>query len=263
MADETKKASGGTDIGTPIGLALGFVLIIGSILINSTIGSYIDIPSLLIVGGGTIAATLVAESMHNVIGAVKVAANAMRVPPGDAVQTVQKIVELSTIARREGLLALENQEVDSPFLSKGMRMAVDGLPQQEIRDTLTAELVSMRTRHKRGQKLFKFMAATSPSMGMIGTLIGLVQMLQALEDPSAIGPAMAVALLTTMYGAILAFLVFGPIAEKLERRTSEEGAHMSVVIEGIDSIVRGQNAAVIKDRLEARLPPAERSPEDG
>lgn len=249
------------DLATPIGMVLAFGLIIGSILMNSTLGSYIDIPSILIVAGGTVAAALVAEKLPNVTGAVKVAGNAFRQPPGDPIASIDKIVELSNIARREGVLALESQVVEDPFLAKALRKAVDGLPQEEIRESLTAELLAMKDRHKRGQKLFKFMAATAPSMGMIGTLIGLVQMLQNLSDPSAIGPAMAVALLTTMYGAIFAFVVFGPLAEKLERWSDQEGASMTVVIEGMDAIVRGQNAMIIKDKLEARLAPAERRPD--
>ncbi len=247
------------DKGTVIGMVLGFGLVIGSILLGSGLGAFIDIPSLLIVVGGTIAATLTAESMSRVKGAMKVAKNAFREPAGDAVATIQRIIELSTIARREGVLALENQTVDDPFLAKGVRMAVDGLPDEEIRATLSAELISMKARHSRGQDLFKFMAATAPSMGMIGTLIGLVQMLQSLSDPAAIGPSMAVALLTTMYGAILAFMVFGPIAEKLDRYGREETLNMSVVIEGVEAIVKGQNAMVIKDKLEARLPPDSRA----
>lgn len=249
------------DLATPIGMVLAFGLILGSILMNSSIGSYIDIPSVLIVVGGTIAAALIAEKLQNVTSAVKVAGNAFRQPPGDPIAAIDKIVELSNIARREGVLALESQVVEDPFLGKALRKAVDGLPQEEIREALTAELLAMKDRHKRGQKLFKFMASTAPSMGMIGTLIGLVQMLQNLSDPSAIGPAMAVALLTTMYGAILAFVVFGPIAEKLERWSDQEGAAMTVVIEGMESIVRGQNAMIIKDKLEARLAPSERRPE--
>lgn len=249
------------DLATPIGMLLGFGLIIGSILMNSSLSSYIDIPSLLIVVGGTIAAALIAEKLQNVTGAIKVCKNAFRQPPGDPIAAIDKILELSNIARREGVLALESQEVEDPFLAKALRKAVDGLPQEEIREALMAELLAMKDRHKRGQKLFKFMAATAPSMGMIGTLIGLVQMLQSLSDPSSIGPAMAVALLTTMYGAILAFVVFGPLAEKLERWSDQEGAAMLVVIEGMESIVKGQNAMIIKDKLEARLPPNERRPD--
>lgn len=250
------------DLATPIGLVLAFGLIIGSILMNSSIDAYIDVPSILIVAGGTIAAALIAEKLQNVTGMIKMVKNAFANPPGDPVAAIAKIIELSNIARREGVLALENQQVEDPFLAKALRKAVDGLPQEEIREALTAELLAMKDRHKRGQKLLKFMAATAPSMGMIGTLIGLVQMLQSLEDPSAIGPAMAVALLTTMYGAIFAFVVFGPLAEKLERWSDQEGAAMTVVIEGMDSIVRGQNAMIIKDKLEARLAPGMRSPQD-
>ena len=246
------------DIGTVIGMVLGFGLVIGSILIGGSLSSFVDPPSLLIVVGGTIAAALTAEKMPAVAGAFKIAGNAFRKPAGDATETIQVILKLSNIARREGVLALENQQIDDEFLAKGIRMAVDGIPEEEIKATLSAELFSMQKRHARGQALFKFMASTAPSMGMIGTLIGLVQLLQNLSDPSSIGPAMAVALLTTMYGAILAFMVFGPIAEKLDRYGTEEGANMAVVVEGVDAIVKGQNAMVIKEKLQARLAPSER-----
>ncbi|MGB0679786.1 MAG: motility protein A [Polyangiales bacterium] len=251
------------DIATIVGIVLGFGLIIGSILLNGSLGAFIDIPSLLIVIGGTIAATLISEKLGRVLGSIKVAKNAFKTPAGDVTKTIKSIMHLSAVARKDGVLALENEKVDDTFLAKGVRMIVDGMPQEAIRETLTAQLISMKQRHQRGQKLFKFMAATAPSMGMIGTLIGLVQMLRSLDDPSSIGPAMAVALLTTMYGAILAFVVFGPIAEKLQRYTSEETLNMTVIIEGVDSISRGQNAMMIKEKLEARLDPNSRSKDDG
>lgn len=246
------------DLATVGGIILGFGLIIASILIGSSIMAFVDIPSILIVFGGVTATTLISEKLSNVVNGVKVAKNAFRTPAGDAVQTIETIVRLSNIARREGVLALENEAIDDPFLAKGVRMAVDGLPQEEIRETLSAERTAMRHRHARGRALFKFMGTMAPAMGMIGTLIGLVQMLQALDDPSRIGPAMAVALLTTMYGAVLANMVFIPVAEKLERYGSEESANMVVVIEGVNSIVLGQNAMVIKEKLLARLPPKQR-----
>lgn len=249
------------DIGTILGMVLGFGLVIGSILMGGSLGAFIDPPSLAIVIGGTIAATFSAEKMPNVLGAMKVAGKAFKVPAADSTATIEKILELSNIARREGVLALENQEIEDAFLAKGIRMAVDGIPEEEIRATLQAEMAAMKQRHSRGQDLFNFMKDTAPSMGMIGTLIGLVQMLQALDDPSSIGPAMAVALLTTMYGAILAFMVFGPIANKLERYGNEETASMTVVIEGVDGIVKGQNAMVIKEKLQARLSPGDRAEE--
>lgn len=247
------------DIATIIGIVLGFGLIIGSILLNGSLGAFIDIPSGLIVIGGTIATTFIMERMDRVLGAMKVASNAFFTKGSDVSDTVEIILNLSNKARREGILALEEEKVEDEFLAKGLRMAVDGLAREEIRETLTSELVSMKQRHQRGQKLFKFMGATAPSMGMIGTLIGLVQMLQALDDPASIGPAMAVALLTTMYGAIVAFVVANPIAEKLERRSQEEAMNMTVIIEGVDSIVRGHNAAVIREKLEARLAPSKRT----
>ncbi|MEM9695508.1 MAG: MotA/TolQ/ExbB proton channel family protein, partial [Myxococcota bacterium] len=153
---------------------------------------------------------------------------------------------------------LEKVTVEDAFLAKGVRMAVDGLPEEQILETLQAELISMRARHSRGQKLFKYVGSASPAMGMIGTLIGLVQMLQALDDPSSIGPAMAVALLTTFYGAVLANVFAIPIAEKLNRRSEEEAANMKVIIAGVRSIVQGHNPAIVKDSLQARLPPARR-----
>jgi len=160
--------------------------------------------------GGTICATLISESLKNVLGAAKVALNAFRNKSPSVENTITQIAELAAVVRKEGLLALENQQIDDAFLAKGVRFAVDGIPPEEIQTTLRNELVALKQRHKRGQQLFKFMASTAPSMGMIGTLVGLVQMLRTLDDPSSIGPAMAVALLTTMYGAVMAFMVCGP-----------------------------------------------------
>lgn len=250
------------DIATIAGALLGAVLILGSILLDGELMAFFNVPGLMIVVGGTIAAVLLIESMANTIGSIKIAKNTLFNKGADSLETIKKILELSNTARREGILALESVKVDDPFLAKGLRLAVDGLPREEIRETLTVELVAMKARHVRGQKMFKFMGSTAPSMGMIGTLIGLVNMLQSLSDPASIGPAMAVALLTTLYGAILAFMICNPIAEKLERRTQEECANMTVVIEGVDSIVKGHNAALIKDKLQARLSPAERPNED-
>jgi len=251
------------DLATIVGIIGAFVLIIGAIIAaGSPLVAFFDIPSILIVIGGTTMCCLVCERMVHVKNAMKVAANAFQAKELNVHDTIIRIVELSNIARREGVLALENQEVDDAFLAKGMRMAADGLPQDEIRDTLSAELVSMKERHTRGQDFFKFIAGTAPSMGMIGTLIGLVAMLRSLDDPSTIGPAMAVALLTTMYGAVIAFVVAAPIAEKLDRRTKEETMNMIVVIDGIESIVKGMNANIIKEKLEARIAPGDRNTDE-
>jgi chemotaxis protein MotA len=260
--DSTKALDTTVDIATIIGLIAAAGLVVGSILLGGDLSAFIDVPSLLIVGGGTIAAALTAESLANCIGAIKVAMNAFKVKANDPVETIGKIVELSTVARREGIVALENAKVEDEFFGRALRMAADGANGDEINDTLFGEIGAMKTRHKRARDLFKFMAGSAPSMGMIGTLIGLVQMLQALDDPAAIGPAMAVALLTTMYGAIIAFMIMSPIATKLEHRSNEETTHMKVVVDGVGGIVAGLNAQSIRDRLEARLPPQMRQEQD-
>jgi len=260
--DATKPLDTTVDIATIIGLVAAAALVVGSILLGGDLSAFIDVPSLLIVGGGTIAAALTAESLANCIGAIKVATNAFKLKPNDPVETIGKIVELSTVARREGIVALENAKVEDEFFGRALRMAADGANGDEINDTLNGEIGAMKTRHKRARDLFKFMAGSAPSMGMIGTLIGLVQMLQALDDPAAIGPAMAVALLTTMYGAIIAFMIMSPIATKLEHRSNEESTHMKVVVDGVGGIVAGLNAQSIRDRLEARLPPPMRKDQD-
>jgi chemotaxis protein MotA len=258
--DDEKKNSG-MDFATLIGSVLGFGLLLGATAMSGSLMAFVDVPSLMIVIGGTLAVTFLIESLSNVVGALKVARNAFFHRGSDCVETIQHIVELSHTARHKGVLALADAQVADPFLAKGVRLAVSGLEREEIRETLNAELVSMKQRHVRGQRMFKFMGTTAPAMGMIGTLIGLVQMLQTLNDPTRIGPAMAIALLTTLYGAVTAFLVCNPIAAKLERRSAEESANMSVVIEGVDAIVRGHHAAVIQDKLQARLAPKDRPAE--
>ena len=249
------------DIGTVIGIIGGFGLVVGSIMMGSDLGAFIDVPSIVVVFGGTIMTTLIAEKLPNVIGGIKVAMKAFFGKSEPPEETIKTINELSQAARKDGILALEGMQVSNPFLAKAVRLAVDGIAPEEIRASLSSELASMRSRHKRGQKLFTFMAATAPSMGMIGTLIGLVQMLQALDDPSSIGPAMAVALLTTFYGAIIAFMVCAPIADKLSVNSDEETASMKVVLEGIDGILKGENPRMLQEKLEGYLAPAKRTPD--
>lgn len=257
----TKALETIVDLATIIGFVASAVLVVGTIVLGGELGPFIDVPSLLIVVGGTVAAALTAESLPSCIGSIKVAINVFKVKGNDATETIAKIAELSTVARREGIVALENAKVEDEFFGRALRMAADGASADEIKATLSGEITAMKARHERGQKLFKFVAASAPAMGMIGTLIGLVQMLRALDDPASIGPAMAVALLTTMYGAIIAFQIAGPIATKLEHRSTEEATHMGVVLDGIGGIVQGSNAQSIRDRLEARLPPSQRQQE--
>ncbi|MEM7409188.1 MAG: MotA/TolQ/ExbB proton channel family protein [Myxococcota bacterium] len=246
------------DIATLVGIIAGTVLIVGSMATGGDLGSFFNVPGLAIVVGGTIAATLINESLSQVLGAMKVGLQAFFEKKASPDQTIEDVVQLAAKARKEGLVSLENDVIEDEFLARGVRLGVDGLDPDAVHSILGAEMKTMKQRHQRGQAIFKFMGSTAPSMGMVGTLVGLVQMLKSLEDPAAIGPAMAVALLTTLYGAIIAFVICIPIASKLEHRTDEEVAAKSMAISGVESILKGENSLVIQSKLETFLTPAQR-----
>ena len=250
------------DKATLVGIVVGFGLIIGSIAIGGPLGAFLNGPGLLIVVGGTLAATLISEKLTVFIGAAHVALKAFIEETVSVGQTIDRLAECATVVRKHGKLALEGEQIADKFLAKGIRLATDGLSCEEVRGALVGEMHSLRDRHRQGQRVFRFMASTAPAMGMVGTLIGLVQMLQTMEDPASIGPSMAVALLTTLYGAVLAFLVFGPIADKLECRTRDETRNMAVIVEGLDCVLDAENPRIIRDKLEAFLAPKQRQPRD-
>ncbi len=243
------------DIATLIGLVGALSMIAGSILLGGDLMTFFNLPSLVVVVGGTFMCTLTMQRLAIVLGAFKVALNAFFYRLQSPEELIETIVDLATKARKEGMLALEREEVQYSFLDKGIRMAIDGSPVESIRTIMATEMVSMKARHERGQGVFKFMESTAPSMGLIGTLIGLVQMLKNMEDPSTIGPAMAVALLTTFYGAVCAFVIFGPIATKLEHRTTEESTLMTIALNGVTAMVSGENPRTINDQLLSFLAP--------
>lgn len=249
------------DFGTIIGAIVGVALILAAILMGSPLMAFINLPGLLVVLGGTLASVMIGERLSNVTGAFKVGMNAIFQKGSQPLETIELIGKLAGAARKDGILALESIEIEDEFLAKGVRMAVDGIAPEEIQASLAAEISAMRRRHKRGQKLFRAIAGTAPSMGMVGTLIGLVQMLQQLDDPSAIGPAMAIALLTTLYGAIIAFLFAGPIADKLEHRTNEELLNREISLAGVDGILKGENPRLIMEKLQGFLAPKQRPTE--
>lgn len=249
------------DIATLLGIFLGFGLIITAMLLGGSLTAFANAPGVVIVLGGTLAATLVNERMANVLSAFKVAANAFVDNITDKEELIPQILALASKARKEGLVALENETIEDSFLARGVRLGVDGLSPDVVRATLGTELAALKRRHQRGQKILKFMGDTAPPMGLVGTLIGLVQMLRALDDPANIGPAMAVALLTTLYGAILAFLIFGPLSLKLETRSAEEVEAKMLAIAGIESILKGENSLVIQSKLDGFVAPSRRKAE--
>ncbi|HCV24935.1 MAG TPA: motility protein A, partial [Candidatus Latescibacteria bacterium] len=242
-----------------IATIVGFIAAITCLMvgIGSNLPSMIDPPSMIIVVGGTLAATLIANPLQEVIGLIGVIKCAILVNVPMPTEIIERIVGFAETARREGILSLEAaiEEGDDPFLSTGVRLAVDGTEPDLIMDILETELQFVEERHKQGQEIIANMGNAAPAFGMIGTLIGLVIMLKNMDDPAAIGPGMAIALLTTMYGAILANIIFGPISAKLKVYSSKEVLAKRMIIEGIMSIQSGDNPRIVEHKLSVFLSP--------
>lgn len=241
------------DLATLIGMlgAIGFVVM--AMVLGGDIGMFINIPSVLIVFGGTIFVVLSYYTLGQFFGAGKIAAKAFMFKIEQPEELIQKIVEMADAARKGGFLALEEAEIGNQFMQKGVDMLVDGHDIEVVRSTLTKDIALTTQRHEFGATIFKGMSDVAPAMGMIGTLIGLVAMLSNMDDPKAIGPAMAVALLTTLYGAFFANCVCMPISIKLNNRAAEEKMNQSLVLDGIIGIADGQNPRVIEGILKNYL----------
>ena len=246
------------DIATVIGIIAGFGLIFMAIVLGGSPLIFVNVPSMIIVIGGTMAGMLISFPLSDIIGVVGPVRNAFFHTEVDPAELIKKITEFATIARREGILALESHagETDNEFLSRSIQLAIDGTAPELIKDILTTEVAFMEDRHSKGQSILATGGALSPAFGMIGTLIGLVQMLATMDDPSTIGAGMAVALLTTLYGAILANVAFIPVAGKLKVRTAAELLVKEIVIEGILSIQSGDNPRVVEQKLKAFIAPS-------
>jgi chemotaxis protein MotA len=252
------------DLATLIGLVLAVASVLVSIMLAAPLSAFVDYPSLAIVLGGTIASTLINFSMGQFVSVFKVIKKTFLYPLPAAAAEISRLVSYANLARRGGLLALEEkiEEVDDEFLGKGLRMVIDGLPAEEIRSVLENELVFLQERHVVGKKLLDTMGSSAPAFGMIGTLIGLVAMLRAMDDPSSIGVGMAVALLTTLYGSFFANVFFIPMSGKLERRSQEEGTIRYMTLEGILSIQAGDKPQLVEEKLKAFLAPGKRETAD-
>jgi chemotaxis protein MotA len=248
------------DVLTIIGIVLGMALVLMAILTRGSLAIFFDIPSLMITIGGSFSALLIRFQVDQLKTVLHVTKNAFFTEVSAVSEVSTHFVHLSQKARREGLLALEEdiESMNDPFTRKCLQMVVDGLDADMIRDIMYIELDALESRHRMGQEMYKFWGALAPSFGMIGTLIGLVLMLVNLDDASAIGPGMAVALLTTFYGALLANLVFIPIAGKLAMRSEAEISVKEAVIEGVLSIQAGVNPRILQEKLKAFMSPRER-----
>ncbi len=253
------------DLATLIGIVMSFGLVMAAIVTGGSPLIFISIPSALIVIGGTLGATLVNFPLGDVLGVVGVVKNAFFSSLDSPSEIINKFMDYANRARREGILSLEPliKEIDDLYLKKGLQLTVDGLEPQTIEEILETEINYLEERHTLGADIMGSFAAFAPAMGMIGTVIGLVQMLQTMSDPASIGPAMAVALITTFYGAVLANLVFIPIQGKLKKRSKEEILTKEMILGGIISISKGENPRIIEEKLSSYIAPKDRKQESG
>lgn len=242
------------DIATLLGLVGAMTVIIAAILLGNDPLMFIDVPSILIVIGGSFFVVAVKFSLKHIANAIKVAGKAFSSKVDKPEDLVDQVYELAKAAKKSGILALESFKVQNDFLNRGVMMLVDGYDPQVIRDIMVKEKELTVTRHQEGRKIFDAVTEVAPAMGMIGTLIGLVQMLANMSDPKSIGPAMAVALLTTLYGAVISNVITQPISDKLSLRSNEEERNQSLCIDGIMGIAAGLNAKIVKDSLREYLP---------
>ena len=251
------------DVATVVGLILGSGLVVGSILFSGSLTPFVNVPSLMITVGGSIAAVLITFPLKKCLSVFGVVRNCFMYPLPTETECIKQFKEFATIVRRDGILALEQriEDVDDSFLKRGAEMVIAGNSREDIQSMLEIEVMYIEQRHQSGKKIVTAIASAAPAFGMIGTLIGLVQMLRSLEDPSQIGVGMATALLTTLYGAVIANLFCIPLAGKLETRSQEEVLIRELMIVGLLGLVEGQTPRNLEDRLVAFVSPAKRESE--
>ena len=245
------------DLSTVIGIGAAFGLMLMAILQGGPLTIFINVPALLIVVGGTTGNTLVHYPFGDVFDAFNVAKKTFRYKQMSINVLISQLITFANKARKEGILALQGamDSVEDDFLKKAMQMAVDGQEPETLRSMLQTEIEYIQMRHGKGAEIFTSIATYAPAMGMVGTLIGLVQMLQTMDDPSTIGPAMAVALLTTFYGAVIANIFCSPMAGKLRNRSASEVLVKTLIIEGMESILSGENPRIMEQKLHAFIAP--------
>ena len=248
------------DIATLIGILVSFGLVIIAILVGGDGAWFVNGPSLMIVCSGTMGATLLAYPLGDVLGVFRVVKNVFMHKSQVVSELIPLISEFAKKARQEGILSFESQldKIEDPFLVEGIQMAIDGMESSAIEDVMTTEIIYLEERHRLGSEIFSTMGRFAPAVGMLGTIIGLVQMLMQMEDPSQIGAPMAVALLTTFYGTLLANLVFLPIAGKLKTRSKQELLVKQMVLQGVISIQSGDNHRIVEQKLKAFIAPRAR-----
>lgn len=254
------------DLASLVGLILGVVMVVFGIISSggstAALGNFIDPPSIIITIGGSLASTLFSHKLPDFINGLKGITLAIKEPTvGNPVDVISNIINLSNISRKEGLLALEEatHDMDDEFLKKGINLVVDGTDPDLVRGILETDLINLETRHKKVIGFWEKWAEMGPAWGMIGTLVGLVNMLKKLDDVSTIGPNMAVALLTTLYGSLIANWLASPTAAKLKVNSEMEIMMKEITVEGLLSIQAGENPRVIEEKLKSFLAPSQRN----
>ena len=251
------------DLATLLGLVGTIAAIMSAIMMGGSVNIFVNGPGLMIVVAGTMTVVLMKYTVSVAGQAIKAAAKAFLHKAQTPKELIEKCVELSNIARKEGVLGLEQVEIENEFLKNGVMLIVDGNDADFVRKMLSNDINLTIERQEEGQGIFKSIGDVAPAMGMIGTLIGLVQMMANMSDPKALGPAMAVALLTTLYGAVIANVLALPIADKLALRSKQERTTKTLIVEGISAIQAGLNPRVVEDLLKTYLPVGQREIEKG
>jgi len=250
------------DIASIVGFVLAYIILAVAISMGGPFGIFVNYPSLLVVIGGTFAVTLMRVTMGNFLGSFKIGLKGFFYRLDAPQSLIDESVELANIARKEGILALEGREISNDFLQRGIGLCIDGHAPEIVKGLLVKDINMSIERHSVGADMFKAMAVYAPAMGMIGTLIGLVQMLANMSDPAAIGPAMAVALLTTLYGAVIANAFASPLADKLILISGYEKLNKNLILESISGIQEGTNPRVLKQMLNTYLPESKRQEDE-
>lgn len=258
------------ELGSIIGFIAGITFLLLSILSSASwdvtgVVAFLDLSSIFLVFGGVFASSLIGTPLNKFLNAMKAISKVFKAPDANHAEAIEKIIKLANLARKEGILALEEsaREMDDAFLQKGLMLIVDGTDPELVRSILETELVYIEGRHNEVRSIWEGMGTFAPAWGMMGTLIGLILMLRDLSDPSAIGPSMAVALITTFYGAIIASYICNPVAAKMKIFNAEELLMKEVLIEGMLSIQAGENPRIIEEKLKSFLSPNMRKEEGG
>lgn len=248
------------DILTFVGLVAGVLIVILAMLANASVLTFLNLPGLAIVLGGTFAVTLIKFRLPSLTSAFRLAFRAAftdRVERPD--ELIREVAGLAHVVRKEGILGLENHETSNAFLTKAINLCVDGHPPELVEDALAQEIRQTQERYELAERVFRGIGESAPAIGMLGTLVGLVQMLNKLDDPASIGPAMAIALLTTLYGAFIAQLIALPLADKLQLKAEDEMRNQVLIATSIRSIMRGENPRVMTELLSSFVIPEQRS----